>query len=255
MKSYLTHFMVLLLSLSASVALANRQTLTADTTQGVALSNRDINRVVCAEGAISDVFYSEEKGMLVEVKGQNAFVKFLIRKQAGLNQYVNQTAELHIVCAGEVYTLVANPQPIVTQTVYLSGGLKTRIKDNLRLFRAMAKEEQLLQLTQAVYRDEIPETYQVQRFSSTITVSPKAPDMIALYASIQLTKLKEVRVEGLGYRATEYAILAKAPVALLESDFAQPSFGSTIAAITVTPLQLNSGQIGRLIIIDEGIQP
>jgi len=241
----------ILCALIAFSSLVSARTITPETTHVIKLSNRDINRIVCSEGSINDVFYSQEKGVIVQIKESNAFVKFLVRKKNGHDFYINKETEIHLVCNGEVYTIVAKPAQIQTQTIYMSGGVRTRIKENISKFSGMPKEEQLLHLTQAVYRDEIPDSYQVSIETTPIAVDPENEAMKPLFSMINIERKKEVRVEGLGYRTSEYLIKAKGSVELLEADFMQKEFGKNIAAITVTPLKIGKTETARLIIVDE----
>ena len=226
--------------------------VTPELAKSVVLSNTDINRVVCQEGDINDVFYSQEKGMTVINKGSNAFVKYLIKKKGGKELYVTQSTELHIICHGLTYTLIAQPQRVSTQTVYLSEGVKTRIERNREMFSGMDYEEKILHLTQQIYRDEIPDNFRVSENMTHITVKPTEKALVPLFKSITITKVKDIEAEGMGLSASEYFVVAKQRVKMLEVDFLQREFGSDIAAVTLTPLELNPKESARLIIIWKG---
>ncbi len=244
------------LSLIATLVMATHAyadaVVTPELTKYVVLSNTDINRVVCQEGHINDVFYSKEKGMTVINKGSNAFVKYLIKKKRGQTLYVTQSTELHIICNGLTYTLIAQPQGVSTQTIYLSEGVKTRIEKNRDMFSGMDYEEKILHLTQQIYRDEIPDNLRVSKNMTPIKVTPTEKTLIPLFQSITITKVKEVQAEGMGLLASEYFIVAKQRVKMLEVDFLQQEFGSDIASITLTSLALDPKESARLIIVSKG---
>jgi len=81
----------------------------------VQLSNRDINRIVCS-GPMSDLIFSEEKGVTGHFAGNNAFIKFKAEELNGLLTYAETPSELFVVCNGAVYTLIADNKQ-------LAGGL------------------------------------------------------------------------------------------------------------------------------------
>ena len=85
----------------------------------VQLSNRDINRIVCS-GPMSDLIYSEEKGVTGHFSGNSAFIKFKAEDLDGQLTYAETPSELFIVCNGAVYTLIAEPNATSSVTLHLA---------------------------------------------------------------------------------------------------------------------------------------
>ncbi|MCK4500665.1 type-F conjugative transfer system secretin TraK, partial [Candidatus Babeliales bacterium] len=88
-----------------------------EVTTKVQLSNRDINRITCPNGLLlKDAVYSTEKGISLKIEGSNAFVKYLIVKDAisGKNKYRSDPTELYIVCGNnnQIFTLIGIPKDI-----------------------------------------------------------------------------------------------------------------------------------------------
>jgi len=54
-----------------------------DAPAAVPLSASDVNRVTCANGKITDVIYSQEKGLSVKYSGKDAFIKISGDKAKG----------------------------------------------------------------------------------------------------------------------------------------------------------------------------
>ncbi|MBW1795642.1 MAG: type-F conjugative transfer system secretin TraK, partial [Deltaproteobacteria bacterium] len=103
----------------------------------VTLSNRDINRITCPDGAlVKDVVYSSEKGVSVKIEGSNAFVKFLVIKDTitGKQKYRLDPVEFYVICEeNQIFTLIGQPQKIPAQHIRLVRTAQ-RVKKNLSLF-------------------------------------------------------------------------------------------------------------------------
>jgi len=221
-----------------------------EVTTAVTLSSTDINRIYCTGGNINDVFYSQEKGIKIHPKGQNAWVKYLIRMKSNKQELITKPTEIHIVCNGDVYTIVAKPEPGPTRTIRLGSPRTNRIKSNISLMGGMDMEEQVLFLTQAAYKDDLPEGFSVTPSTKVIDVNPSKEELKRLFDAVKIVERRIIRVEGVGMRLKEYTIDASRMVEMLEVDFLQPAFGSEIASVTVHPLKLAPGEQGRLFIIE-----
>jgi len=235
---------VMLVSLPA---LAHTQVVKPDVVTPVEMSNRDINRVTCVDGAINDAFFSQEKGIVVENNGNNSFIKFLIQDD-GLNQeYVSSRSEFYLVCAGEIYTLMVSPKDIPGQTIRLSTGAKNRIKDNQELLSPLPDEERAVYLTMAALEDDIPDSFSV----STNTNSEWVSRMTAGKPNTQLALRRTIRVDGLGLSLKEFLVRTSTTTTFSETDFLSSAIGESIFAVTMDPLSLEPGQVGRLFVVSK----
>ncbi len=237
-------------ALMAGTALAQTSFVPPETTTPVILSSTDVNRIVCTAGEINDVFYSKEKGMTIVNKGRNAFVKYLIRVKGEAQTLVAQPSEIHLVCAGEVFTLIAKPLPGQARTVRLASGIKERIQKNIERMGAMPFEEKVIRLTRAAYQDEIPEGFAVKTMTSRVEVKPQEAALKQIFAALEVIKRRVIRVEGLGMRLSEYTVKSQQAVELHETDFLEKAFGAEIAGVTVQPLNLEPGSQGRVLIVE-----
>lgn len=239
-----------LLAISVT-AYADQEIVQPETTTPVILSSTDVNRIVCTAGLINDVFYSKEKGMTITRKGNNAFVKYLIRVKGEAKTLVSQPTEIHVVCNNEVFTIIAKPERVQARTIRLASGIKGRMQENIATYGAMPFEQKVLMLTRAVYKDDIPEGFAVKAMSSKLVVKPTEAELKRIFSAIEVIKRREIRVEGLGMRLNEYTLNAKQKVQLHETDFLLKEFGAEIAGVTVHPLKLRAGQQGRLLIVEK----
>jgi len=242
-------FLLLLLVVMGSPVIAN-EIIKPEVTTAVTLSSTDVNRIFCASGEINDVFYSQEKGLKIHSKGQNAWVKYLIRMKDNRQQLITKPTEIHIVCNGEVYSIVAKPEPGDTRTIRLGAPRTDRIKANLSLMGGMDLEEQVLMLTQSAYKDDLPEGFSVTQSTRQISVAPTQTELERLFKAIKIVERRIIRVEGIGMRLKEYTVDAEHTVDMLETDFLQPSLGSEILGVTVHPLKLGPGEQARLFVVE-----
>lgn len=235
---------IMLISLSA---FGHTQTVKPDVVTPVEMSNRDINRVTCIDGAINDAFFSQEKGIVVENNGSNSFIKFLIQDD-GLNQeYVSARSEFYLVCAGEIYTLMVSPKNIPGQTIRLSTGAKNRIKENQELLSPLPDEERAIYLTMAALQDDIPDSFTVTPSEGDQWHGRKAPSK----PNTQLALRRTIRVDGLGLSLKEFLVRSNTGTTYSETDFLSTAIGESIFAVTIDPIRLEPGQIGRLFVVSK----
>jgi conjugal transfer pilus assembly protein TraK len=228
----------------------NAQTVVhPDSPKTITLSNTDINRIVCKDGLINDVIYSEEKGMTVVNKAGNAFIKYLVKSTPDGNRYITSSTEIHVVCDDKTYTIIAQPSEVNARTVVLSGGVVSRVKENISKYAGLDHEERLLALTRQVYRNEIDENLLVKHVGESVQVYPKGFDRAGFFKNISFVKAREIIMEGVNLKATEYQITAKSPMQFNETDFLQHDLGHSIAGVTLSKKSLDAGESARLIIV------
>ncbi len=124
------------------------------------LSNTDINRVVCVEGEIENVYFSSEKGIEVPVEGKEAYIKFkILQLPEGGRKYVTTPSEFYIVCAGETYGFIARPKKIPSRTIYLVSPGK-RFQKYIDPFKKSPYDRALVTIVKAVFKDRIPPSWE-----------------------------------------------------------------------------------------------
>ena len=217
----------------------------------IRLSNRDINRVVCP-GEIKDISYSQEKKVIVKVVDNNAYIKFQITKNPDFGYeedeeliYSETATEFYITCDGNVYTIIAEPVDISAQTVRLSGGRKKNIKKNLAMFKGMAFEHKAVELIQAAYTENIPESFSIEKINKQITMS-----------DFNLTLIRKVSIDGEGLMVKEFLVSLKGRedeferLDLEEKDFLKSNITRNPLAVSIYPLVIQSGQRARVFIVE-----
>lgn len=228
--------------LFTATAWAAQPVVMSETETPVVLSNRDVNRIVCTNGPIEDVFYSAEKGLIVKTTGNNAMIKYRVRTDTNPPEYVTTQTEIHLVCNGEFFTLLGQPKATSAVTVRLTGGVREQAKKNRELYAQKDWEQRIIHLTRAALTDQLPSTFEHTRL-------PADTAPIPLYEEVELQAKDEVRVKGTGLSLTRYMVRARQDVALHEADFLHVALGERIVGVTLDPLSLKKGQTGTLLIV------
>ena len=224
-------------------------TVFPDTITQVTLSNRDVNRIHCAEGPINDAFTSTEKGIQIDNVGANAFVKFVIKETGLEREYVTVRSEIYVICNDEIYTLIVTPKDQPATTIRLSTGTKHNIEANQQLLSPMAEEERAVFLSMNALHDDIPDSFTISLAKDEAWMPYPLDNNL-----VQLQLRRTVRVDGSGLSLKEYQVRTEAYRQFSELDFLNSRLGANIFAITLDPIELSPGQTGRLIIVEREVR-
>ena len=214
-----------------------------ETSTPIKVSNRDVNRVHC-EGAIEDVIWSNEKPLSVSpAKNGNVFVKFLVRRQGDREVASTMPADLHVVCNGQVYTMILYPKPSDSVTIHLGRGRAASLQSVTDEWGALALEERVKRITLAMFREQTPPGF------SRVPTRGERRD-VQFYQGISVQGVYELRAPGLGLSATEYRVVVSQATTLDERDFLLPQFGQVVG-ITLDPIVLTAdARAARLIVVE-----
>ncbi|RMG04373.1 MAG: hypothetical protein D6726_03530 [Nitrospirae bacterium] len=196
-----------------------------EVTTAIEMSNTDVNRIICpVTSSEVNVIHSTEKGMITKVVENNVFVKFsIVKKKEGPKEeliYRDSPAELYVVCGGEVFSMIVIPKQIPTQTIKLDTGTKDRIKENIEMMAGMPLEEKIIKMIQAVYKDDIPNTF---------TVEDRRTDM-GVFEDVSVVLRRVVSADGTGLRLLEYDVRAVGSneIHVNETTFMKPELAGRI---------------------------
>ncbi len=208
----------------------------------VQLSNRDINRIVCS-GPMSDLIFSEEKGVTGHFSGNSAFIKFKAEEFNGLLAYAETPSELFIVCNGSVYTLIAQPQEISSVTLHLAAPAKDVFKKNIDHYKNMPLEKQVLQIIKEGYEGGYPSSYKVSN----------ADTLIPLCADLSVNLMHTVDVEGVGLRLKQFKVASTKgeTMELQEKTFLSLGISESILAVAIEDHVLNTGEATRVFVVEK----
>lgn len=209
----------------------------------IELSNMDANRIICPT-PITDIVFSEEKGLMIHYTKKDAYLKFkIIKKEPTRNEYAKYPSELFINCDNKVYHIIAIPKKVPSKTIQLASNTRKAIKKNHRFLKGLPLEEKVLKLIKVVYTDDIPDSFTIQTLNSPII----------LFQDIQITHRRTVKIDGEGFLIKEYVLQnknASRTIPLKESDFLRSEFTLRPVALSIDILSLKPGHAARMIIIE-----
>ena len=208
----------------------------------VQLSNRDINRIVCS-GPMSDLIYSEEKGVTGHFSGNSAFIKFKAEELDGQLTYAETPSELFIVCNGAVYTLIAEPHATSSVTLHLAAPAKDVFKKNIDHFKNMPLEKQVLQIIKEGYEGGYPSSYKVSN----------ADTLIPLCGDLSVNLMQTVDVEGVGLRLKQFKVASTKDetMELKEKTFLSLFISEAILAVAIENQVLKTGEATRVFVVEK----
>jgi conjugal transfer pilus assembly protein TraK len=216
--------------------------VTAEIPTVVELSNHDINRIVCP-GPMSDLIFSQEKGITGHFSGNNAFIKFKIEDVGDEYNYADQDSELFIVCNGAVYTLIVTPKDIPSATIRLASLQQKSFKQNITHYKNMPLEKQALQVIREAYNENYPSSYRVIDSSEAVELCPR----------IKTTLIQSVDVDGVGLRLKKYLITATGTELSYvdEKLFVSPFISDSLLAVAVNDHTLSPGETSTVFIVEK----
>ena len=207
----------------------------------VELSAKEINRIVCP-GQMTDLIFSEEKGLTGHFSGNNAFIKFTAEEVGGKLKYSKEPSEIYAVCNGSVYTLIGSPAEINAVTVRLALPKSETVEKNIARFKNMPLEKQALQLIKEAYDGVFPSSYQV--------IDKAVP--VHLCPDLDLVRQQVVEIEGVGLRLKSFTATSKlsTDLDLVEKTFLTAAVGNPILAVAVEQHTLKPGESTRVFVVE-----
>lgn len=230
-----------LLFLCPSLVLAANEplqpTVVPDQLATVRLSNSDMNRISCP-GTISDVLSSAEKGVMITITGQDAFIKFKV--QSGEPPIYRETpTELFVVCQGSTYSLIALPQRIPAQTIRLAPAQRQAVEQNQARFEGLPFEQRLVRIMQELAQRSLPESYEQEKLQEP----PRR------YKEMTIQPHKRISIPGEGLVIHIFRITAISPITLLEQTLLEQQLVPNPLALALEREQLEAGETMELVVI------
>ena len=207
----------------------------------VELSAKEINRIVCPM-QMTDLIFSEEKGLTGHFSGNNAFIKFTAEEVGGKLKYSKEPSEIYAVCNGSVYTIIGAPAEINAVTVRLALPKSETVEKNIARYKNMPLEKQSLQLIKEAYDGAFPSSYQVIDKAVAVHLCP----------DLDLIRQQVVEVEGVGLRLKSFKATSKlaTDLELAEKTFLTAIVGNPILAVAVEQHTLKPGESTRVFVVE-----
>jgi conjugal transfer pilus assembly protein TraK len=213
----------------------------------VEMSSLDINRVYC-DGEITDVIFSEEKGVKVKIVKNNAFVKFAMRKIEDREIPVENPVDLFFVCNDQVYNVIALPKRIPSTFIYLESKDKKKIQEVVERAKDLPYEKRLLDIIKAIYVNKYEPNYQVVKMNKEFY----------LFKDVKVVLEKVIDIEGEGLRAKIFSLTTQFEsntqyVEIKEKDFVRKELTTIPLAISLDKTRLQGKDKATLIILEKRV--
>jgi len=216
------------------------------------LSNTDVNRVVCTEGEIGNVYFSLEKGIEVSVEGKEAYIKFkILQLPEGGRKYVTTPSEFYVICAGETYGFIARPKKIPSRTIYLvSPGKKFRKYADP--FKRSPYDKALVAVVGAVFRDRIPPSWEKAKDFHPYSMQSllEAGDRIV---PVNIRERQRFRIPGLPVVVRIFSVEnpGKYLVQVNEKIFLRPGFVVNPIAVSLREHSIPPGLATKAVVVEK----
>jgi hypothetical protein len=209
--------------------------------QAVEVSLKDISRIVCFTD-ITRVIYSKEKVIEIKNEGKDAFIKNLpieaVDPSSGKTtlKYDRRPKEVYLLCGTKTYSLILVPEDIPATTIYLRSSAGER-ESASKYERANDYDNTIFNLIKTVYREDIPNGYQVTDIST----------LAKTYQQADIVHTKDYTGDML--QVQEYLIFAKSPLNIDEIAILEQLKIKSPLAITVIDNILEANQQTRVIVV------
>ena len=200
----------------------------ASETKTYTVSMTDVNRIVCSD-VIKEVFFSEEKGLISQVSGTDAYIKFPVtitinqETQEKITSYYDKNAELFIVCGNQTHSLNLKPAKIAAQTIYLENS-SLPIAETPE-FEGKDEEEILAALMTAAIENDLPSGFKKMKKNVQRIENRKGTKLKIIYSAEYV---------GHGYFLREYHLFSPTELTILPVEVASFQEVVSPAAVLLT---------------------
>lgn len=170
------------------------------------VSRSDVNRIICP-GAVTDVIFSEEKGITSKVVGNDVFVKFPVTVSVDQETmekrvlYGNNAAELFLVCGGVTYNTILKPADIPSQTIKIEPK-----EQEVNELKGKDTEEVLGVLIGFAVDGSFPKSFRMSEHNASYDIARNGGKLTVLYRRLW---------SGGGYNVREFHIYSGSEITLM----------------------------------------
>lgn len=212
----------------------------------VEMSSLDINRVYC-DGEITDVIFSEEKGVKVKIVKNNAFVKFVVKKIEDKEIPIENPVDIFFVCDNQVYSVIAMPKRIPSAFIYLEAKEK-KVQEVVERAKDLPYEKRLLEIIKAIYTNKYEPNYQVVNVNKEYY----------LFKDVKVVLERIIDIEGEGLRGKVFRLetffdSGTQYLEVKEKDFVKKELTSIPLAVSLDKSKLQGKDKATLIIIEKRV--
>lgn len=173
--------LLFVVNMSAAIIINNA----TNQTISVNVSNNAINRIVFPEN-IKDIAYSQEKGVNINISGNQAFIKFMPVKKNTYKQgeakgkavpihseivyNKAQALDIYFITESKTYSFNLIPKQIDQQTIIVND-FSSSLKKTLKYETEDSYIQTLSKITKSILNDEVPNGYKLKEINKIIKKS------------------------------------------------------------------------------------
>lgn len=213
----------------------------------ITLSSENPNRVHCVDGNVNDMAFPEEYPLAARAKEDNLYISYKkLQQPDGKIEYATKKHTLHVVCAGQVFTMLVTPIKGQGITVRLGDPTAKKLKSNAKIMREKSEDEIIADLVYAAYHNELPPNY---------SVSPSNKRMSSVIAGLTFDEIRRISLNGIGLSLKEYVVNG-APGSLVPHQMIIEQgkhFSKKLRGVSIKPERLPENGKARLFILETKI--
>lgn len=215
----------------------------------IEVSSTDVNRIKCGDGNITGIHYSQDKNVIVDIKEENAFIKFMALKQGEQYTYSERATEFFVTCGGEVYELIFIPKISNPKTVYLSNPIKNRIQSNIDEYNQLPLEEQVVNFSLALLTndDKVLQKFDVKENKLS------EQNWFEFDKTTNIGKKRSFSVDGLGLKVSEYIVISDVNRRFNPKEFLDSRISENVLGLTLDPEIAYKGDPIKLIVVEKDV--
>ncbi|QEM66761.1 hypothetical protein FO488_00370 [Geobacter sp. FeAm09] len=216
-------------------------------TQKAKMSRTDNNWVICNDGAIKDIWTSDEKHVKKSYPTTSSgLIKFQFLTDGTKVIYPDPIpTEMHIPCGDVIYSIVGVPMGVPTQTIRLGSGKATKMRDNITMFRDDDTKKKITEIIRRAYSDDLPDSFDIKAESTPVTI----------FKDVSITLKRTITIDGEGIILKEFYIVPQVDGIEFasENDFRRKEISANplaIAAIGILPQKPAKGERARMFVVE-----
>lgn len=239
---------LLLIALALGASSVSADTIVhPDKSTPVQLSAENPNRIICQGGDINDMAVPGDLPIDPKAKGSNVFLSYKkLQKPDASFELITKVHTLHVVCAGEVYTMEVTPVTGMGKQIRLGDPLADAMRANLKIARERSEDEIIATLIKAAYHNDLPPNYTVVRKSQIVDA-----DLTGL--TVQL--VRTISLNGIGLALKEYKVTGAPGTLTPPRMFLKNGikFSTRLRGVSVKPERLDEKGVTRLFILEDKV--
>lgn len=238
---------ITILAMLSTVTNANEEYIAApESFTEIHLSNSNPNRFHCVNGNVNDVAFPKDVPIDARTKDKNLFLSYkILQGLTGANEYITKQHDIHVVCAGEVYSFSIVPEKTTSGKIVRMGDPNRKfLEENARLLREMSEEELFTSLILTAINND---------YKGNITATQQYRKLPPIIDQVTIEETRQLTMSGAGLRLKEYIVTAKPGTVVRKEDLLKGELSTAMLAIAIHPAKTGIDGKTRMFVVEKKI--